>query len=177
MRTSRTTALADDEPGTDVITKSNSKSPSKVKAKAGRATSGHPTAAAATGDKEKERAVGTIKRRDRDAGASTDLHTAPPAGRKRHKLEDAEPQGRSAAKPAGSRKQRRDRDLPQMEQQAPKTLSYESHSNIDDQKISPQLIAKGGGGPTAMGDDAAEMPEEDDAPEEVNLPLRQRRPS
>ena len=167
MRTRRTTALADDEPGTDVFTKSKNKSPIKVDSKAGRGTSGHPTDAAATGDKKKERAIRKIRRRDQDAGTSTDLHTALPAGSKRHNLEDAEQQGGSAVKPAGSRKQRRDRDLPQMEQQAPKTLSYE-HNEAHDQKISPRQIAEGGGETTALTDDAAETPEEDDAPEEVN---------
>lgn len=141
--------------------------------KAGRATSGHTSNAAAIGDKKAKKATKTMKRRDRDAEEVVELDRSSPAGSKQHTSRDAEQQGAKAKDPAGSRKL--DRAVPQNQQRALDVGVRELKSA----KLSHQTRATTEGKQDAMrddDDDDDEAPEDDDAPEEVESSSEQQSP-
>ena len=172
MRTRSTTALADDEPEVGVSSEPQAENLVAGSLEAGRATSGHPSNPAATGDENAQKATKTTKRRDRDAEALEELDTSSPAGSKQHTLRDAEKQGRKAKEPAGSRKLKRGRAVPQNQQRALEV----GVRDLKSATLSHQTRATTGGEQGAVRDDDDEVPEDDDAPEEVESASKQHPP-
>ena len=173
MRTRRTTALSDDKPEGEVTIVPNGKDAIQIDSKADRSSSGHPSDAGATGDKEDQKAAKAVKRKKGDAEKTKKIGTVSLTGRKRHNSDTVEQQVEKAKGPAAFRKQKRSSVVAQEEQATSEGIQELKGAAQNDQ-TAMQQSAKIGGMLAAMTNDAMETPEEnddddDEAPEEVGV--------